>query len=385
MYFQLGSIDIVTTDAAIQTDHRTTAEIEAAPELAALLAIARIVITRAHTANVIYACQHQPPAFFVDVVRNAGAALTWNLDGEALPATPVSTAVLDATVDALFRGLAARLGVEQPEQALPRLIALEDATLDDAPEEDTPQWHTRALELAAIAIVGLEGNVVVDGGYSLLPFVLKDGDGLTNVVGKAERFIERGPTQRPSMLFSARADQDVEGTACVVLRAASWNVAIVNARPLVDDAPAGLPIPWLVAAEDRPSSWSYPKRDENADDAAINAVIDTHLAAHIALELGGACSIDDDGVISTAPAELLLARGFLEALQQQIEARALITAVPSRNALLVCNADDAVAVAALKAQALHDFDDATVSGQELSPALFSVIDGALIGLVDAAS
>ena len=65
MYCSLDKIDLSATiegrQVAIQTDHRSTAEIEAEPELSALFAMARVINARSHledeTPDRVFGCQ----------------------------------------------------------------------------------------------------------------------------------------------------------------------------------------------------------------------------------------------------------------------------------------------------------------------------------------
>src|SRR5262245_14645609 len=83
MYCSLDKIDLTARLegrlVAIQTDHRTRAEIEAEPELSALYAMARVLNARGHLgeadAAVHYAVADEPPPVLREALRATGAVL----------------------------------------------------------------------------------------------------------------------------------------------------------------------------------------------------------------------------------------------------------------------------------------------------------------------
>src|SRR5437879_1072282 len=115
MFSSLDRIDIITTGAYVQTDHRTADEIEREPELSVLFAIVRVLNpTRVEPADsakpVVYVAQNQPPEFLRHAIRAAGGRLAIDA-GEDPQSAPEEgeTPPLEVIIGSAFAGLARRV------------------------------------------------------------------------------------------------------------------------------------------------------------------------------------------------------------------------------------------------------------------------------------
>jgi hypothetical protein len=211
MYASLTSIDIVTgkdgqDQEYIQTDHRTTEEIEAEPELSVLFALVRVLTPlrwareNDRRGTVLYHALHQPPAFLVQAIHAAGGRLT--VGDDRTPVEVGVTPALETIMAAAFAGLAERTAVaEGVELTLQGLQAIEDRIAENAGDEEDPiDYWTAVMQLGAFAgEVIRRGNgghwQVVDTGT--LPFALitpfEDSEATVNPLGKAIKRFANGP------------------------------------------------------------------------------------------------------------------------------------------------------------------------------------------------
>jgi hypothetical protein len=184
MYASLDRIDVELDPRSpvgaryVQTDHRTTAEIEADLELSILFGVVRAVNPRrSGPGPVLFQAAHRPPLALERALRAAGAALAV---GEAfekpLPPSPgvEPLPALQDVVEQAFAGLARRQGVTLD---LDGLLRLEERVWDKRPDpedDEAAYW----------------GTVMTLGGE---PATL-------NPLGKAIKFLKYGPGDEPSAL-----------------------------------------------------------------------------------------------------------------------------------------------------------------------------------------
>jgi hypothetical protein len=212
MYSSLDRIDIVLgkdgqDQEYVQTDHRTTEEIEAEPELSVLFALVRILNPQrmarenSRQGTVHYQCFQPPPEFLVRAIRAAGARLTVGDRLEPVPEEGAAPVLVEVAAEA-FAGLAARTAAEHGvEVNLAGLQTIEEelAGGDLDPEEDEIAYWTAVMQLGAFA-----GEVIraSNGGHweivdtGTLPFALETtfqgSEATVNPLGKAIKRFANG-------------------------------------------------------------------------------------------------------------------------------------------------------------------------------------------------
>jgi len=157
VYCSIDKIDLAARvegrTIAVQTDERSPDEIENAPELSVLFAMARVLNARAqladdgnHDAPVHYRVAGAP-AFLAEAIAAAGGTL--DLARKATPDDDRVSALVDRAFAQLARRTAARTGSRDLAIAL---RMLEDQTTAAPPDvDDEVAYWTRVLELAALA------------------------------------------------------------------------------------------------------------------------------------------------------------------------------------------------------------------------------------------
>ena len=154
MYCSLDKIDLAAQvegrEVALQTDHRSTDEIEAEPELSALFAMARVLNAREHlseaghpdpTDAVRYVVSAEPPAVLIEALRAVGATLERTeplaLRHERERLGELSKVAIGELADRSFRALARRAATRIGTRDLAiALRMLEDQTLADPPARE---------------------------------------------------------------------------------------------------------------------------------------------------------------------------------------------------------------------------------------------------------
>jgi len=161
VYCSLDKIDLAATvegrHVAMQTDHRSAAEIEAEPVLSVLYAMARVLNARSHLADdhpeasVHYVAAAEPPALLRAALCAVGATLE-RFDNGLEPLGAPSAAAAGAIADRQFRELALRAAARVGSRDLAiALRMLEDQTFAEPPQhDDEPAYWQRVLELAAL-------------------------------------------------------------------------------------------------------------------------------------------------------------------------------------------------------------------------------------------
>jgi len=384
MYWQIDTIDIVSGNeqtglTAHFTDHRTRAEIDEEIDVAILTAITRIVLVRDSHVAVVFHFVEAPPVSLRAAILAAGGSVHGDEQQPAQDPGPVEPFINDA-----MRALARRLGATADRaHTATRLRALEDTSLADMPAAETPTFVTRLFELAALtSAASPDGSWTITTGYGAVPFVFTVDGGMANIAGKAERFLLRGEAQRPSRVLNAFAPP-TEGVACVVLKPRRWHAHLVCARPLYAGAPALLEqMPWIVAATDHPDAYSFAKA---TGDDADTALLDHHLTQFREL-------VVNVEVQPLAPgrwrfhghdlcAEKILDPSFLQELHRQLQASVMLVSIPEHGTLLLANDDDSLGNFSALTAAL--FTAAIERGEELSPLVFTVVDGSIAGVLSA--
>jgi hypothetical protein len=411
MYSALDRVDLEArvgdSTIAVQTDHRDRAAIEAEPELSTLFAMARVLNARGRladeghdAADVRYVVTSDPPSLLRDALAAVGGTLERLDRGGAIeslgPASAVAVGELaDRCFAALARRVGARVGSRDPAIAL---HVLEAETLASPPSRDDAHLYwRRVLELAALAGELLRARFAgawVQTDRALVPFGFELGDrrddpGRELVVfptNRAQRVIDDGGDESLFPLLDA-ADEALHRTTDVrggrlmpSLRArADVDLDEVVWRPIVtDDRASDLPV--IVCGIDGESTFGMIRRavlEREPADAVAEAIANL---AHEPVERG---TLDLDGeaiaIVSGSfyAAEKLLDRAFVRALHDELGARELVAATPSRGVLLVAARRDPRSVA--RFAAIAHAQHAGAGGRAISPAVWRVVDGAVVG------
>jgi hypothetical protein len=224
VFSSLDRADVVLKPGAdgrqqfVQTDHRTSEEIEQAPELSTLFALVRVLnpkrMAKASSTEpvVIYSAQHRPPEFLRRAIRAAGGQLTIGLRTQPEPEEG-ETAPLEEVIGSAFTNLARTVAAEyRVELNAAGLEKIEEALSEMAgdPEENEFAYWSAVVKLGSFAgelIRALNGGrwVVVESGS--LPFGLVttfQGEQATvNPLGKAIKRFANGEEDSVGFLVSA--------------------------------------------------------------------------------------------------------------------------------------------------------------------------------------
>lgn len=404
MYCSIDKIDLAARvdgrPIAIQTDHRTTAEIAAEPELSVLFAMARIVNARAQLADdghrnaaVHYVIGAKPPDRLREALVATGAKIERSDRKMALEALgPGSTVATGDLADRMFAQLAkraaARIGVRDLAMAL---HMLEQQTTTNPPDRaDEEAYWTRVLELAALTGELLRtryGGRWIQTERALVPFgfALDETGHLVFPTNRAQRVIEDVGAASLFELLAAAGDRVPAATGRLMpsLRArADVMLDEILWRPVVDDeAPKDLPI--IVCGIDGERTFAM-LRKEALPTSAEQALAEAY--ANLAEETVQ-CDVlpfDDAKIIivsgSFYAAEKLLDRDFMRSLHVDLGADLLAAAAPARGCLLVgkiTGAPEAIARFTQLARTRHDQS----GGRSISPAVMLVSDGRVAGYV----
>lgn len=416
MYCSLDKIDVSATvgagDAsrpvALQTDHRSTREIEDEPELSVLFAMARVLNARTHlvaeghlAGDVHYVVADEPPPLLREALAATGAVLEHvddRLERLGGPSETTAGVIADRAFAALARRAAARVGVRDLAIAL---RMLEDQTFAAPPErEDEPAYWRRVLELAALTGELLRAKHPDAGRWvqtdrALVPFGFQvaGGDGATVMfpTNRAQRAVEDGrdeslfklllaaeeALERPPDAATGRLMPSLRARETVELDELIWSPLLDDDD---DDASALLPI--IVCGVDGESTFGMIRRDAYQGEAA--EAVDVALA-NLAEE---AVTIEelhaDDMVLlvvsgSFYAAEKLLDEAFMRGLHADLDARLIAAATPARGLLLVTGADDPTRLPRFARLVRLRYDDS--GGRAISPAVVLIEDGVLAGYV----
>ena len=408
MYCSLDKIDLAATvdgrHVAMQTDHRSAAEIEAEPELSVLYAMARVLNARSHLADdhpeasVHYVAAAEPPALLRAALCAVGATLE-RFDSGLEPLGAPSEAAAGELADRQFRELALRAAARVGSRDLAiALRMLEDQTFADPPQhdDDEPAYWQRVLELAALTGELLRAKYPagrwVQTDRALVPFGFQlsaGGSTLMFPTNRAQRVIEDGPDeslfkllvaaeetmQRPPDASTSRLMPSLRDRRSVELDELVWHSLLPEA------APADLPI--VVCGIDGESTFGMIRRealDRPADEAMTEALRNLE-AEQVEIEemrVGEVSLLVVSG--SFYAAEKLLDRAFMIRIHDRLRADLLAVAVPTRGLLLVAAADlEPAQIARFAALARLRHDEA--GGRAISPMVMVVEGGRVAGFV----
>lgn len=410
MYCALDKIDLAATvegrQIAVQTDHRSAAEIEREIELAVLFALARVInarqqFSRPATDIQVHYVVAEPPARLAEALEAAGAVVS--ASAARLPATeapPYLEAMVEELADACFRELALRTAAIVGTRDLAMALRmLEDQTLADPPTLDDPaRYWRRVLELAALTgellrsrFAGarwvLTDRALVPFGFSL-PMVANATTHTTTLfpTNRAQRVIEDGRDESLFKLLTAAEETmqrplDEHGRLMPSLRDRDGvDLDELVWRTMLPEQSAGV-LPIVVCGLDGENTFGMLRRDalsRSPDDVWAEAL--ANLAAE-EVELGELVSGDVSMIVvsdSFYAAEKLLDHAQLHALHTHLDAPLLLAATPARGGLLVTAYDDGVDTR-FAAVVRKKYDAA--GNRAISPVVWIVEDGRVTGML----
>ena len=410
MYTSLDRVDIVAQDpetgkqTAVQTDHRTAREISSEPDLSTLFALTRILNARRlakpgePAPGVDYVCSEPPPEFFRRIVASAGARLL--VDRDPLPydgAAETPDNLADGTFHRLSAQVVARSGMSLGEELLAalELEAVEEKA--DRESDEAAYWAT----VAELAAVGGELLRLRYGGRwaeahelgSTIPFAfeIKGTSALVNLVGKAEKLLETGPSESVAGLVRAASDLIRSETAprplMPTFKPGNWGGRDeCLCRPILEPGPATLPL--IVYGEDAPQTFGLLKKDgtreKSIDEIHARAMANLK-AVEVQIE---EIDLPELKVLAIGggyfAAEKILDEDFMRQMQERLGVKLLAAGVPRKGMLLLT--DGLLApetMAKFVAICEGRFNDGSDGGPALSPTAMIVRDGKVCGFVEA--
>lgn len=406
MFSSLHKIDIVATSPAggdatllVQTDHRSPAEVGADQGLSMIFALTRMLVPRSGeyaTATVRYTCV----AAVHPLLETAAAACGAELEGERQARDLAGVArqdpadLADAAFATVGRRVMAERGLAMDEPGLATLV--EAMATPPALDDDELGHYTAMVELAAatgeVLRARFGGRWVRDEAqHSAIPFVFELGVGddmRANVVGKVEKYFRFGAIDSPVLLLRGGEDATVdEGPLLFTLKPAGWEPAAkLVAEPIVTGfEAAGAIVPLMVYGHDRPNTFAMLGKDK-ADLPSLATLRAQALRTLAEVEVETE-RLDLDGVElvvvhgSYFAAEKILDAAFLRRLHDELGCELLAAAVPEKSRLLVTPGVAAPAALAGFMAVAKGIYDADEGGRQLSPTVFAIQDGAIVGVL----
>ncbi|MBK7077724.1 MAG: hypothetical protein IPH44_36050 [Myxococcales bacterium] len=408
MFSSLHKIDIVATSPTdggatllVQTDHRTPAEVGADQGLSMIFALTRMLVPRSGeyaTATVRYTCVEAVHPLLETAAAACGAELEGARQARDLTAVarqdPADLA--DAAFATMGRRVMAERGLAVDEGGLTELV--EAMARPPALDDDELGHYTALVELAAatgeVLRARFGGRWVRDlAQHSVVPFVFQlavGNDMRANVVGKAEKYFRFGAIDSPVLLLRGGEDATVdEGPLLFTLKPAGWEpAATLVAEPIAPGLEAaGASVPLMVYGHDRPNTFAMLGKDK-ADVPPLPTLRAQALRTLAELEVETE-RLDVRGTEivvvhgSYFAAEKILDAAFLRRLHAELGCELLAAAVPEKSRLLVTQGVAAPAALAgfmAVAQGIYDADE---GGRQLSPTVFAIQDGAIVGVLTA--
>lgn len=363
MFSSLDRADMVVSHTrgrrCFQTDHRSAAEIQQEEEVSILFALTRVLgpMIKVAADEVVYLCAEPPPEFLQRAVAAAGGMLQIK-EGPALVYEGLLNQPEEFADDA-FRRLAHRVlrerNVSLDESALEALVR----ELVPAPnkETDEPVYWTRVVELAAVMGELLRakfgGRWVTEPLPTTIPFAFRLEVGgsakyvLSNVAGKAERFLANGARDSLASLLHSAADQEQRsppsGPVFLMLKAFEWpDHETLASRPLTTWRDPRAVMPWVTYGKTLPNLFGHFSKD-NLDARAIEALhthalesLKTVSVEELALHQGGLEVRAFFGPFYAA--EKVLDIDFMRGLHERSGSPSLVAGIPRRGLLYVMDA-----------------------------------------------
>ncbi|MBK9036825.1 MAG: hypothetical protein IPL61_37175 [Myxococcales bacterium] len=310
-------------------------------------------------------------------------------------ARPPTADLADAALTTIAQRVMGERGLALDEDGLEALLA----TLPAAPAHDDDElgYYTAVVELAAVTGAVLRaqfGGRWVDDPRQMsdIPFVFalsRDG-GFTNVVGKAQKYFRYGDHESPVQLLRAAEDLGRDaGPLLFTLKPSGWEPATTMiCAPIATGLDAtGADVPLMVFGHDRPNTFAMMTRDAPEADppaalreralrnlAEVEVQVDT-------LELGAvSVRVVHDSYFA---AEKILDQAFLRRLHAELACELLAVAVPAKSRLLVTRGVASVEAIGAFMTVVRGIYDEDEGGRQLSPTVFLVSDGAIVGVASA--
>lgn len=410
MYCSIDKIDLLNPAAgkpvAIQTDHRSRAEIEAEPELSALYAMARVLNARGHLAEdghgdaaVHYVLPDDAPPMLRDALTAVGATIertgdaARSLESLGPPSRDAVETIADRAFADLARRAAGRVGTRDLAMAL---RMLEDQTFADPPERaDEPVYWQRVLELAALAGELLRAKYPHAHGWvqtdrAMVPFGFGiDASTIMFPTNRAQRVIEDGADESLFKLLLAaeetmREPPDVTGGRLMPSLRDRRSVELdeIVWRSVIADAvgPADLPI--VVCGIDGENTFGMIRREaiEHTPDHAMARALENLAEEPVDIEEVRYGELHLVVVTNSFyAAEKVLDKALVDRLHVRLRSDLLAAAVPTRGLLIVTTAQDASQMARFAALVATRYEEA--GGRAISPTILLLRDGHIAGFV----
>jgi hypothetical protein len=363
VFSSLDGADMIVTHAqgrrCLQTDHRSAEEIQQQEELSTLFALTRVLgpIAKGVADEVVYVCAEPPPEFLRRAVAVAGGKLQVQA-GQVL----VYEGILgqpEELADDAFRRLAHRVLRERNASLAESALEALERELLPAPdkEKEEPVYWTRVAELAAVTGELLRakfgGRWVAAPQTATIPFAFRLGTGneakyvLSNVAGKAERFLENGT--RDSLVDLLRSAEDQEHASpeprpvFLMLKPAEWpGHDTMASQPLVTWRDPRVAVPWLTYGEDLPNLFGHISKD-NLQAHELEALHAQSLESLKTVSLE-AIEVDEEPLKVLAffgsfyAAEKVLDIDLMRTLHERLGSPSLVAGIPRRGLLYVMDA-----------------------------------------------
>lgn len=399
MYSSLHKLDIVAKDPqgtplVVQTDHRGKDEIDGDVEISVLFALTRTLLpkrTEYKDAKIRYVAMDDLHPAIARVCVSTGAEV--EAKGTIVDLSRVAKTAPADLADEAFASLGkkalAREGLSADEQGLVRF----EATLEKVSmEEDEIRYWTNIAELAAVTGEVLRakfGGRWVDDpqGWADMPFMFQiAGDsGFMNPVGKAVKFFLHGASESPRFLFKALEDRGTpDGPLLVNLKPSTWGGRDQALCEIVEPtlAQTGADLPIVVYGHDHPNTFAMMMKDGKSEDmSALRREVIANLSeVEVRVE-----RVDLEGLTfwvttgSYFAAEKILDVSHMKKLHEMIGSELLAAAIPEKGQLLVMNAMLPQQMPGFMAIARGMFDR-NEGGRQISPTVFLVQNGSLVGV-----
>jgi hypothetical protein len=405
LYSSLDKADIAIEDqgkkVAVQTDHRDSHEILAEIDLSIIFGLTRALnpIRYGKFEQVRFTfIAETPPNKLTDALVAAGSEIEV-MAGDGTPtilqqSASDEDAMLAHASDALSalgREVFARQGLDVSAEGLEQLQqALRGWSADDK-EMEIPYW-TALIELGAATgelIRELFGGQWVRDpqDFAIIPFMFASKDGmLTNVFGKAAKFFEHGDSEAPILLLRSMADRPTEapkGGHPIVfnLRPNDWGAKeFAYFKPVLDSAEDGLLL--ALARDMLNSTQTFPNTIDGLELQAAMTEARAHIAAlQVNIEQFDVGELPI--VVTTGDyyaGEKLLDEAHMKAMHRRLETGLLLAAVPAKGILMVTNAVTEPAQTLGFAAAVQGQFEGAEHAHQLSPVLYLVQEGRLVGV-----
>ena len=411
MYTSLHKVDIVAKDPSgqrslfVQTDHRSAEEVASELETSVIFALARILLPRrmpdGKTAVVRYVCAGAVHPTLKEVIASTDAQL--EASGESVALDGVRRRPAADFADEAFASLGKRVlalhRLEANEAGLATYEAIAAASPPPPRDEDEGGHWTAITELAAVTGEVLRakyGGRWVDDpkDYADIPFMFKPAreSGLVNPVGKAVKFFLHGAAESPRQLLQLIEDAGKpDGPILFSLKPSHWGMrGEAVCEPLFAGGErAGADIPILVYGRDQPNTFALFMKDGKREQE-MSGLRTEALAALSRIE-ASAERIDLEGLTFWGVdagyfgAEKILDVAFMKSMHERLKTPMLAAAIPAKSQLLLTNGVEGPETMLRFMALARGLYEKNEGGRQLSPTVFAVAEGVIVGVATTAS